>query len=89
MSAVIEYKGVEGWSRPGGRGMSSEEDGAETISPGGEGVGDVDGVAWAEGLGEMRQRDSSSWASEEEKVRAPASEVLGAPCVLDIVMVIE
>ena len=77
MLAVIEYRGGEGWARPGGRGMSSEEDGAETSSPGGERVRDVDGLARAEGLGEMRRRDSSSWASEEEKVRAPASEVLG------------
>ena len=69
--------------------MSAEEDGTETSSPGGERVGDVDGLARAEGLGEMRRRDSSSWASEEEKGRAPASEVLGSPCVLDIVTVIE
>ena len=89
ISAEIEYRGEGGWSRPGGRGISAEEEGTETSSPGGEWVGDVERLARAEGLDEMRRRDSSSWASEEEKGRAPASEVLGSPCVLVIVTVIE
>ena len=65
-----------------------EEEGTDTSSPGGERVGDVEGLARAEGFGEMRRRDSSVWASEDEKGRAPASEVLDSPCVLVIVTVI-
>ena len=65
--------------------MSAEEEGTETSSPGGERVGEVEGLARAEGFGEMRRRDSSLCASEEEKGRAPTSEVLASPCVLVIV----
>jgi hypothetical protein len=64
---------------------SEEEVGEGTNSPGDERSGEVgwDGLAWSEGLGAMRLRVSSSWASEEEKGRAPASGALGAPCMLN------
>ena len=60
-------------------------------SLGGEPGGDVcwDGVAWSEGLGAIRRRDSSSCASEEENGRAPVSEGVVVPCSMAIVTKVE
>jgi hypothetical protein len=92
MTSEILYVGEEEVAGPGGIGMSSDEWEVEaTNSPGGESGGDVcwDGEAWSVGLGEIRRRDSSSCASEEENGRAPVSEGVDVPCSMAIVTKVE